>query len=187
LERSQSDQVKEFARVVIEDHKKADQELAKILQANNINYRAGTFESGRGEEMGTVGGTAGSTPLGTDSGKKILENDPYSPANQNRRRSAVDVDRAKTETPIATQLASDQQELINRLQLLSGPQFDGVFMEAMVTNHQQSVQMHEELIRTSDNNQIRDYASRQLPILREHLQTAQNLQRAAMNAGAGQN
>jgi putative membrane protein len=71
-------------------------------------------------------------------------------------------------------LDSKHQALYDRLSKLSGPQFDKTYMTEMVRDHQQDVAEFQKAAR-SDNAQVKDFASRTLPTLEDHLREAQQI------------
>jgi putative membrane protein len=74
-------------------------------------------------------------------------------------------------------LTSDQNDKINSLQSLSGPQFDQAYMSLMIQGHQTDVAEFENQSRNSDSPQVRDFAARSLPVLQQHLSLAQQVGR----------
>jgi putative membrane protein len=74
-------------------------------------------------------------------------------------------------------LTADQNNQINSLQSLSGPQFDQAYMNLMIQGHQTDVARFETESRNADSPQVRDFASRSLSILQQHLTYAQQVGR----------
>ena len=60
-----------------------------------------------------------------------------------------------------------------KLQKLSGPEFDRAYMKAMVADHRKEVKDFERIAKDAHDPEVREFASRQLPVLRAHLQAAQ--------------
>lgn len=65
---------------------------------------------------------------------------------------------------------------------LSGSAFDRVYLQHMQEGHRADIKKFEAAARNARSRNIRDFAARTLPILREHLRIAQNISR---NAGIG--
>ena len=74
-------------------------------------------------------------------------------------------------------LTSDQNDKINSLQSLSGPQFDQAYISLMIQGHQTDVAQFENQSRNSDSPQVRDFAARSLPVLQQHLSYARQVGR----------
>jgi putative membrane protein len=69
----------------------------------------------------------------------------------------------------------EMRETEQKLESTSGAAFDRAYLDAMVKHHQQDIQQFEQAAR-SESQQIRAYAERTLPTLRQHLERAQQLQ-----------
>ena len=71
-----------------------------------------------------------------------------------------------------------------RLQHLSGAQFDSSYIQGQITSHQKAATLLEWEIDSGENNQIKQFASQTLPVVFQHLQMAQTIQ--SQLAGGGQ-
>ena len=71
-------------------------------------------------------------------------------------------------------LDSKHQALYDRLSKLSGSQFDKTYMSEMVRDHQQDVAEFQKAAKSNDA-QVKDFASRTLPTLEDHLREAQQI------------
>lgn len=183
LEKASSEKVKEYARIMVNHHLMADKDLAKVLEVMGVEYEAGTFETGKGTELGSSGSPTGNPPLGTNDAVDGVMNDEYSPINADTRGTAVDENR-DDEIPISTELSALHKSVRNRLMALSGEQFDQVYMENMIADHQKMIALLEERLRLGENIQLKDYAKRQLPIIQEHLEMAKRLQAGGKAQGS---
>jgi putative membrane protein len=74
------------------------------------------------------------------------------------------------------------QQHVNHLSGLQGAEFDKAYIRMMVEDHQQDVLKFEAQARGAKDEDVRAFAQRILPILREHLRMAQDIQR---ELGAG--
>jgi putative membrane protein len=72
-------------------------------------------------------------------------------------------------------LTSEQNDKINSLQNLSGPQFDQAYMSLMIQGHQTDVAQFENQSRNAASPRVRDFAARSLPVLQQHLTLAQQV------------
>ncbi len=72
--------------------------------------------------------------------------------------------------------------LASHLEELDGETFDREYISAMVADHAAALSMMQDRARISQDPEIREFADRQVPIFREHLQMAQDLNRS-LNAG----
>lgn len=70
------------------------------------------------------------------------------------------------------------QQAMTRLQSTSGPQFDRAYLMVMVTSHQKAIGMLEKVqAKGLDQPQVTGLIRKLLPILKQHLQLAQGLQK----------
>ena len=69
------------------------------------------------------------------------------------------------------------QQTQQKLEGTSGAAFDAAYLDEMVKHHQMDIQEFERAAR-SDNPQVRQFAERTLPTLRQHLERAQQLQQS---------
>lgn len=79
-------------------------------------------------------------------------------------------------TPDSATLAMRQ-----RLMLLTGTAFDTTYINAQVTGHQAAVAMYQLRVDSTKVATVRSYATKHLPTLRNHLETALRIQ-AMLNA-----
>lgn len=94
---------------------------------------------------------------------------------------------------LAPPVAADQRQMpadreMQRLQGMSGDQFDRQFVETQIRHHRRDIAQYEQIANdASVNPEIRQYAEQTLPALRQHLQMAQDIQtqlNAARRSGA---
>ncbi|HYR44136.1 MAG TPA: DUF4142 domain-containing protein [Terriglobia bacterium] len=69
-----------------------------------------------------------------------------------------------------------QHEALSKLNRLSGPEFDREFINQMIEDHQNAVAEFRQEANVAQDKDIRNHASRMLPVLEKHLQRAPELQ-----------
>jgi putative membrane protein len=67
--------------------------------------------------------------------------------------------------------------MLQRLRSAQGAQFNQLYAQEMVREHQNAVDRIANYAQQGDNPQLKQYASQLLPTERQHLQEAQQLQR----------
>ena len=77
---------------------------------------------------------------------------------------------------LSQELPEDAQETYQELQQLSGAEFDQAYMDEMVTDHEEDVELFEKQAESGEDPDLRAFAKETLPILREHLQMAEDIQ-----------
>lgn len=75
------------------------------------------------------------------------------------------------------QMHKQMEQTQQKLDRVSGAAFDRAYLEEMVKHHEMDIHEFERAAQ-SDNPQVRGFAQRTLPTLREHLQKAQQLQQS---------
>jgi putative membrane protein len=83
-----------------------------------------------------------------------------------------------------TEPTTEQEQHFDALSTLSGAEFDAVFVSHMVVAHQEEIATYSKHA-TSDNPKVAALAEEVLPTLREHLVTAQSLQRGSAPRSGG--
>lgn len=78
---------------------------------------------------------------------------------------------------IPAQLNHEQSEMIRMLKGKSGAEFDEAYVDAMVKDHPKDISLFEDRANSSKDPQIKAFAERALPTLREHLNSARGLQK----------
>jgi putative membrane protein len=70
----------------------------------------------------------------------------------------------------------EHNDLRERLSKLSGAEFDREYMKAMVEDHEEAVNDTQEKAERGDNSEIKQWASKTLPVLQQHLERAKQIQ-----------
>lgn len=79
-------------------------------------------------------------------------------------------------SPVPTGLAPDKQARIAQLAALSGAEFDRQFIRMVgIQDHQSDISVFEQAGRTAADRDLRAWANKTLPTLRQHLQQAQGI------------
>jgi putative membrane protein len=78
---------------------------------------------------------------------------------------------------------NDKDRAYKRLSAKSGPDFDREFIDHMIDEHEDDIKMFEKASVDAKDLDVRNFASKHLADLRQHLQQAQALQRSTMPTG----
>lgn len=113
-ERASSDDVKSFAKRMVDDHTKVNEELEKVAQKKHVT--------------------------------------------------------------LSKEIDAKHKALYDRLAKLSGKEFDRAYMDAMLADHREDVAAFRRETKSSDAD-VRDFATRSLPTLEQHLASAQQIDR----------
>jgi putative membrane protein len=89
---------------------------------------------------------------------------------------------SKEGVQLPTQLAGKHKQ--DRFSRLSGKEFDQAYMTSMLRDHRKDVKEFEQGVHALKNPLVREWAERTLPVLKQHLQKAQQI---ATSIGINQN
>lgn len=81
----------------------------------------------------------------------------------------------KENVTLPTDLSAKHKDLMNKLQNLSGAEFDREYISVMAEDHEKAVNLFQSEAASGDNADVKAFASKTLPTLKEHLQMAQNI------------
>jgi len=85
----------------------------------------------------------------------------------------------RLDVPLSTAMAPRQKALHDRLSKARGEDFDRQYMSAMVDDHRAEVATFEREAREGRDPEVKAFAERTLPTLRQHLELAQATAKAA--------
>jgi putative membrane protein len=88
------------------------------------------------------------------------------------------VESGKVKATLPTALDSSHQSKLDKLQDASGKDFSSDFNSDQVSAHKDAVSLFERYAKGGDNTELKDWAGKTLPTLRQHLEMAQELGRA---------
>ncbi len=71
--------------------------------------------------------------------------------------------------------AADHQKKLDELRGLDGKQFDQAYDQAQLQGHEEAVQLFEQYSRSGDNPDLKRWAAKTLPHLKQHLAMARKL------------
>jgi putative membrane protein len=85
---------------------------------------------------------------------------------------------------VPTQPDAQHMAVRDRLMAVSGPEFDRRFVDEMVKDHDHAIAEFETAATTANDAELRDWAQKTLPVLREHRYMAQELSQRLIAAPA---
>jgi predicted outer membrane protein len=187
-ERAQSEEVKRFAAQMVQDHTRTTQDMLELMQrqpANPMTSDRGspdnpTSRAGSGAApAGSAGGSAASS--GQGSGGQAAGNQ-RSDAAAARTGAAA----AQGQPPGMTVaqgglqaegMEAEHEQMMQQLQSAQGREFDRLYIQQQVQSHQKSLDMFTAYAQQGEHEELKLWAGRTLPILQQHLQQAQQVQR----------
>ena len=85
------------------------------------------------------------------------------------------VDRGKVKAKLPTALDSEHQKLLDDLKTKNGKDFDQSYDQAQVKGHKDAVALFEAYAKSGDDPELKSWAAKTLPHLKEHLSMAEKL------------
>lgn len=77
---------------------------------------------------------------------------------------------------LSTEMPEDKQQMRDQLQDLSEAEFDRAYIDHMVTDHEQAIELFQNQADNGQDQELQQYAEQTLPTLQEHLDQAKQIQ-----------
>jgi putative membrane protein len=165
--RASNAQVKAFGNTLVKDHTAANQQLMSIAKKKNITI-AGA-DRVVNNQAAPAGGSATSTTADTKAGATRSET--------SRTTGTTGASGGVQTTGEARdQRSSTAPGQTEPWMSASGAAFDRGFIETQIKAHQQAIALFEKQANGGDDGDLKAFAQKQLPTLRQHLKQAQDLQ-----------
>lgn len=184
-QRAQSADVKAYGARMVTDHTNATNELRPIALKRNIDLSmamsersTGTNISGTNSQTGNA--AAAGTTTATSSGNNQSASSAGTTATSGNTSTATntnvnyDSNTSAGKATTDTSRKASHQEKLNLLKQKSGAEFDREYMTMMVKDHTKAVKLFENASTHSDA-EIKAFATKTLPLLRDHLSSAQTI------------
>jgi len=128
-------------------------------------------------ELGKLAAQKGSSDAVKQFGQQMV--DDHTKANDELKSVA-----SAQSFDIPASLDSKHQALVNKLSKLSGPAFDKAYTKNMVKDHEQDLREFQNEAQNGNNQAVKEFAGKALPILKEHLAMAKDMNnpKAATNS-----
>jgi putative membrane protein len=76
---------------------------------------------------------------------------------------------------IPKDMSDDDKRVMDRLRAMTDQEFDKAYVHQMVEDHRKDIAAFEKEASDGHNSELRDFASKTLPVLRHHLEMAEDL------------
>jgi putative membrane protein len=104
----------------------------------------------------------------------------HSKANDQLKKIA-----AKKNIKLPAELDAKHKATVNKLSKLKGEEFDREYMEAMVDDHKEDVEKFQQQADKGEDPELKKFAQDHVPILKKHLELAEQTQKQASGGGKG--
>jgi putative membrane protein len=181
-QRATNQEVKTFAQRMVDDHTKANQELMQLAMSKGITLpnQQSSMKSGRTDSTSaTSGHQSGSTSAtsGQQSGSTSTRSGQQSGSTSTTsgQQSGTTSTTGGQMTEEQSQLKGKHREAMDKLAKLSGADFDREYMRNQVKDHEKAVALFERQANSGSDADLKAFATKTLPTLREHHQMARDL------------
>ncbi|MGH9583426.1 MAG: DUF4142 domain-containing protein [Bryobacteraceae bacterium] len=141
-------------------------------KVNDKKFLRKAAEGGMAEvALGKLAAEKGSTPAVKQFGEKLVND--HTQANNELKQVA-----ANEKIQIPDSLDAKQQRQVSKLSALSGQKFDKAFLKDQVKDHRKDVREFRNEAQGGSNPAVKQFASKVLPVLEEHLSIAKNLKKS---------
>jgi putative membrane protein len=162
LERASSDEVKKFAQRLLDDHSRANQELARLARAKGVALPQG-FAEIQGEAPAARAGDQ--TSARQEGGE----------TNERRTARMEGQPAAGSGGPSNPWLKGESKKAMDRLSKLSGSEFDREFTTQMLKDHAKVISAFNRQAQGGGDPELRAWAAKTLPALHEHEKMAREV------------
>jgi predicted outer membrane protein len=167
-------EVRSFAQHLVSDHQNMDRELVQLAQAKGVDLdrRSGSMSSSRGGITGSDRSATGAYDRsGAGSGQTGSSSGMYSDAG-----SSAGMPSDSGTAVSAPALGWNGERQYRRLAGENSADFDREFIEMMVDEHESNVKAFEKTADKADDPEVKAFAAKYVPALRQHLDQAKSLQ-----------
>jgi putative membrane protein len=161
-------QVKAFGNTLVTDHTAANQELMSIAKRKNIAIAERVVTN----QASPAGGSATSSTADTKTGSGQVPKSGTTGTTGASGGVATTGEARDRQAGYAQQGKAQMEPWIST----TGAEFDRGFIEAQVKAHQEAIALFEKQANDGDDGDLKAFAQKQLPALRNHLKQAQDLQ-----------
>jgi putative membrane protein len=177
LQKSASDDVKRYAQRMIDDHTKANQELMTIASGKGLTLPGNmqSMHSAHAQMHGNTASTSTDTTGSTNTAGASRTINPRSTTGATNPNTESSGDMRKTEPAMNTKMSKDHQMAMDRLSKLSGAEFDREYIKMDLKDHKKTIELFEKQARSGRDAELKAFAEKTLPTLREHHQMARDI------------
>lgn len=158
VDKATNPDVKQFAQRMVDDHSKANAELAQLASQKGITLPATA-------DAAVIEPGSQSADQATSTSQAMEQQSTTDTSATSQRHARVDADA----------MLKDEKSM-NKLSGLTGDAFDREYISMMVKDHEKDVKEFEKASTKAKDPDVRAFAEKTLPTLREHLQQVRDIQ-----------
>jgi len=166
LTQAGSDEVKQFARRMVDDHGKANVELTQLAKSKGITLPVTPA-------IGAVDIVNDSAT--TPTGQQITGAIGQQKSGVEQRDDRPGLAPVKNNSSKAMNGNTEHQKMMDKMARLTGADFDREYMKHQVNDHDKAVVLFERQSKSGKDSELKAFAGRTLPTLKEHQQMAKDI------------
>jgi putative membrane protein len=137
--------------------------------ANDQSFADAAAQSGIAEvQMGHLAEQKAASPAVKQFGQTLVAD--HTQSNQELQQTAQ-----QKNIQLPTQPNQNQKSEAQKLQGLSGGEFDRQFVQDEIKDHQKAISLFQQEVQSGKDGTMKAYAEKSLPVLKRHLQIAESL------------
>jgi len=178
VQRASNDQVKQFAQRMIDDHTKANQELMQLASSKGVTLPQGGMTSSGQQMQDQSSVTSQSTQTGGQSDRTLGQQSGARTGQQTQSsdQTSGQMSRQSSQSSqTGMQTKGKDQAMMDRMSRLSGTDFDREYMRQQLKDHDKAVELFQKETDKGKDQELKAWASKTLPTLREHQQMARDI------------
>lgn len=160
--------VKQFGQRMVDDHSKANSELMSLASQKGITLPAAS-------DAVMMNPNSSSSDTSSSTAQTTGQPGSMDTTASGQRHARMDMNTGET---------LKDQEHMNKLSSLSGDAFDREYINMMVKDHEKDVKEFEKASTKAKDPDVRAFAAKTLPTLREHLQQVRDIQGRMKSSGS---
>jgi predicted outer membrane protein len=179
--RATNPQVRGYAQQLVSGHQQMDQELVQLAQQKGVtldDVAALSTSNVSGSTNHSTTGSSGTANAGTATDNRSANQSAGTHASNGSASDSAMASSNRT-TAGSTTVADNNEATSDRhyrsLAKKSGAEFDREYVEMMIKEHKSAMKLFQKAANDSEDNDIRSFASRQLPSLQANLDQANGL------------
>jgi putative membrane protein len=139
-----------------------------VLGASDQRFMESAYRDGATEvELGKLGVQKATNPKVKDFAQKLV--DDHTKLN-------TELESLAKQKGVTLTMPQSKSATETRLDKMSGAAFDKAFMHNMVMDHEKAISLYETEAKSGTDNDVKEFASKYLPELKSHLDTAKQIQ-----------
>jgi putative membrane protein len=157
---------------------KLDQGSSEMLKSPDTAFVMAAAQAGVAEvQMGKLAAEKASNADVKAFGRHIIAD--HTKANEDLKSVAE-----KKRMTLPADMNAHQHATYRKLERLSGSAFDSAYTKDMVKDHQHDVKEFQKEVKKGKDEEIKGFASRTLPVLREHLEKIRSIESELKQSGS---